>query len=47
MDRLKFCNYFKTLESSNPLEGCQTLFRLKLKPLLSPKWLTFIIQKLY
>ena len=47
MVRLKFCNDFKMLESSKPWEWCQTLFRLKLKSLLPPEWLTFIIQNLY
>ena len=44
--RLKFCNDFLMLKSYNPLVWYQTLFRLKLKPLLPPKWVTFIIQKL-
>jgi len=47
MVRLKFCNDFIMLESSYPWEWWQTLFRLKLKPLLPLKWLTFIIQKWY
>ena len=44
--RLKFCNDFLMLKSYNPWVWYQTLFRLKLKPLLPPKWVTFIIQKL-
>ena len=47
MTRIKFSKDFEMLESSNPQECCQTLFRLKIEYLLPPKWITFTNKNLY
>ena len=47
MTRIKFSKDFEMLESSNPRERCQTLFRLKIESLLPPKWITFTNINLY